>query len=63
MLSELDHGVRCDKHVGEVFPPRCADCTREAAEADAMSAPTRFAECVLHRGWPEPCGRCAEAIL
>lgn len=21
-----DHGARCDKHVGEVFPPRCTTC-------------------------------------
>jgi hypothetical protein len=21
-----DDGIRCDEHVGEVFPPRCAAC-------------------------------------
>lgn len=59
---ELDHGIRCDRHVGEVFPPKCGDCLREALDADEASAPVRFAqtftECPNHRGWPEPCQRC-----
>ncbi len=25
-MGELDDGARCDEHVGEVFPPRCARC-------------------------------------
>jgi hypothetical protein len=29
---EIDHGARCDNHVGEVFPPRCAECDAAAAE-------------------------------
>lgn len=24
----MDIGARCEVHVGEVFPPRCADCER-----------------------------------
>lgn len=23
---DIDFGVRCDDHVGEVFPPRCDEC-------------------------------------
>jgi len=63
MFSELDHGIRCDKHVGEVFPPRCADCTAAALERDQATAPVRFgrhlpnSECSVHRGWPLPCDR------
>jgi len=26
--------VRCDRHVGEPYPPRCFDCDKEA-ETDA----------------------------
>ena len=29
----MDLGVRCDRHVGEVFPPRCSEC-------DALQRPT-----------------------
>jgi hypothetical protein len=25
-MTEIDHGARCDRHVGEVFPPRCTEC-------------------------------------
>lgn len=25
----MDTGVRCDAHVGEIFPPRCFDCEKE----------------------------------
>lgn len=26
---------QCEEHVGEPFPPRCADCDQAAEEADA----------------------------
>jgi len=32
MNHEVDHGVRCDDHVGEVFPPRCGTCQALAEE-------------------------------
>jgi hypothetical protein len=25
----IDDGLRCDDHVGEVFPPRCEKCDAE----------------------------------
>ena len=30
---EIDSGVRCERHVGEVFPVRCDDCSAEAETA------------------------------
>jgi len=32
MLIEIDHGIRCDKHVGEVFAVRCFACDAATAE-------------------------------
>ena len=39
-MTEIDQGARCDRHVGEVFAPRCADCERanRDAAADELSA-------------------------
>jgi hypothetical protein len=57
MLSYLDHGIRCDRHVGEVFPPRCRDCNAAAREDDAATLAARYArtlpgaECDLHAGY------------
>ncbi len=28
----IDHGIRCERHVGEAFRVRCADCDEAAAE-------------------------------
>lgn len=39
----MDDGERCDAHVGEVFPPRCAACDElrsEPVEVDYGWAPT-----------------------
>ncbi len=70
MLAELDHGMRCDRHIGEVFPPRCSDCSREAAERDEATASVRLAVpagtanamCSVHPEYPSsdrwPCARC-----
>jgi len=33
MTDERDDGIRCDRHVGEVFPPRCDDCLEAASAA------------------------------
>ena len=41
-MEELDHGIRCDRHIGEVFPPRCRDCDAAARERDAATADVRF---------------------
>jgi hypothetical protein len=69
MHNDLDYGVRCERHVGEVFPPRCADCACEAVAADEKTAPVRLSryipnsECPVHRGWPMPCDRCGQIDL
>lgn len=64
MLSELDHGVRCERHVGEVFPPRCSDCNAAARAEDERTAPVRLGglvECELHVGYFNFAGRqCCE---
>jgi hypothetical protein len=65
-MHEPDHGARCDKHVGEVFPPRCNDCVTAQADDVCQTDTTRRApkryipgsECPLHRGYPMPCDRC-----
>jgi hypothetical protein len=63
MISELDHGIRCDDHIGEVFPPRCADCdalTLQGA-SDLVIARLGFlpgSECGVHAGYPLPCAKC-----
>ena len=30
----IDDGLRCDDHVGEVFPPRCEKCDAERRDQD-----------------------------
>lgn len=34
-MTHVDLGARCDRHVGEVFPPRCDECTAANADLDA----------------------------
>jgi len=60
MATYVDPGDRCEKHVGEVFPPRCANCGTIDSENTALwrDRYTPFSECISHRGWPMPCGRC-----
>jgi len=36
----MDIGARCDEHVGEVFPPRCADCQRLNLPEQTTTEPT-----------------------
>jgi len=38
-MGEVDLGIRCDQHVGEVFPPRCAACD---AAAESVRIPESF---------------------
>lgn len=68
MTSQLLHGVdqghRCDRHIGEVFPPRCSDCDIEALKfvSDSLSRRLGFipgSECAQHHDYPLPCARCA----
>ena len=60
MPTFVDPGERCDRHVGEVFPPRCSDCLTITADSPPVLAAryTPFSECSTHQGWPIPCGRC-----
>lgn len=67
-MSALDSGVRCDAHVGEVFPPRCADCDTETLmfASDAVSHWLGFipgSECTEHPNYPLPCARCKRELL
>ena len=63
ILDYLDTGERCDRHVGEVFPPRCADC---GTASDTPQQPRRprvqyvhGAMCPVHVGYPmKTTGRC-----
>jgi len=63
LLEQLDHGIRCDEHVGDVRPPRCTACDAEAAaEARRRSEAQRIGECPRHSGYPTserfPCEAC-----
>lgn len=68
MLDRIDTGERCERHVGEAFPPRCYECAALAAEAAAppvgelADAPVvgcyAAVECERHPGYFLPCDRC-----
>jgi hypothetical protein len=73
-LAELDGGGRCEAHVGEVFPPRCAACDLDVANAgdsidhaedvrlSALFSRSGYipgSECSAHPNYPMPCDRCA----
>ena len=40
MSMPVDNGIRCDRHVGELFQVRCYDCQQEAIEEEASVAET-----------------------
>jgi hypothetical protein len=69
MSSEFDHGIRCDRHIGEAFRVRCADCDKAAAEeiaAAVEACQVRYipnSSCSLHPDYPLPCNRCARDVL
>jgi hypothetical protein len=52
-----DHGLRCDRHVGEVFPPRCGDCDVLNITIPRVGF-VPGSECSQHRDYPLPCVRC-----
>lgn len=54
MLAELDHGVRCDRHVGEAFRVRCGDCDDESAEQGHLDRRL----CPKHPAHFRPCEKC-----
>ena len=55
-------GERCDRHVGEVFPPRCSAC--DALQRERPPERHRRlgfipgSSCPLHPNWPLPCLKC-----
>lgn len=60
--SPVDPGPRCDRHVGEVFPPRCVDCEQEIdSEPGTRSRFGVYSQvvCPFHPGYFIPCDRCA----
>lgn len=61
-MYEVDTGIRCETHAGEVFPPRCEECA-EAEEEFRRDHPAAKiyvpgSECELHSDYPMPCDRC-----
>jgi len=57
-------GPRCERHVGEPYPPCCADCDavqpvqHERPPAVGVYSST---ECCQHPGYYEPCDACWRA--
>lgn len=41
MTPHLDHGARCERHVGEAFLPRCTDCDDARHELEQQRAQER----------------------
>jgi hypothetical protein len=64
-MTSLDHGIRCEMHIGEVFQVHCTACDIAATEHLATHPPTRYvtyipnSECPQHQGYPLPCDRCS----
>lgn len=54
MTTFVDLGVRCDAHVGEVFPPRCPACESLAREWATL----RPKVCYRHPMHLLPCEKC-----
>ena len=58
-----DLGARCDRHVGEVFAPRCDACNLASAEHINELRSRRLGfipgtACHLHTDYPLPCALC-----
>ena len=72
VTRDVDFGQRCERHVGEVFPPRCVDCDKSVTGGDATDRQETArlggvigragyipgSECHLHANYPLPCDRC-----
>jgi hypothetical protein len=59
MFVTTDIGARCDRHVGEVFPPRCLDCERlNHHDPKPRTGYLPNSECPKHKYYPLPCDRC-----
>lgn len=53
--------ARCDRHVGEAYPPRCNDCDAlQPVEPERPPAVGVYSstECPDHEGYYLPCERC-----
>lgn len=59
-MNEIDPGVRCEDHVGEVFPPRCSRC--EALRDGEHVAVTATRSRAWARRWLEV-SRAVNALL
>lgn len=58
--------MRCDRHVGEPYPPRCATCDGLEAEYKALQPAYRYlpnSDCAEHHGYPLPCDLCRRLRL
>lgn len=56
MLAELDHGTRCERHVGEAFRVRCYDCDQLATAAPARDL--AYLDSPVNCSPEAPCDRC-----
>lgn len=56
--------TRCERHVGEPYPPRCAGCDA-AQPAEPKRGPSvgvySSEECLAHEGYYLPCDSCWRA--
>lgn len=50
--------ARCDRHVGEPYPPRCTDC--DDVRPIEFAPLTAHGECTRHPHYVDPCDRCIE---
>lgn len=62
-MNYVDLGIRCDRHVGEVFAPRCDACDTAAAEHTTEMRARRLGfipgtACISHPDYPLPCDYC-----
>jgi hypothetical protein len=53
-MTYYDYGIRCDRHIGEVFPPRCPACEGLAAEWGTLPNTV----CPKHPAHLRPCTKC-----
>lgn len=66
-MTDVDLGIRCDRHVGEVFPPRCDACDIVTAEHATERRTNRLgfipgSSCSQHPDYPLPCAFCARRL-
>ena len=65
-MSILDSGVRCDRHIGDAFPPRCGACQGLSVEYAQLNIAVRYipgSDCLEHPGYPLPCDHCKRVRL